>query len=143
MTITEAAQTINSSQQIIFNAVMRGQLRATYNGKDFDIEWDDLLDAFGGSKKFPKVNEGFRNEMSHQMSKKTSDLDGYICALLQQIKEADQQIEELNQTTAKYQKYIQHLTEQLALSQQVIEEMKHRQSWWKRIFERQQIRKAG
>jgi len=137
MTIKEAAKTINCSPCTIFNYVKMGKLAATYNGKDFDIDFDDLLDVFHISKGMPQTrNATLRDETLDEMPDETSNLDGYILSLTRQIQEGDEQIQELYQVIARQQKSIRQLAEQLDLSRQEIEEMQNRKSLWQRILGR-------
>ena len=137
MTIKEAAKTINCEPFTIFNYVKMGKLAATYNGKDFDIDFDDLLDAFHISKETPQTgNATLRDETLDKMPDETSNLDGYILSLTQQIQEGDEQIQELHQVIAKQQKALRQLAEQLDFARQVIEEMQNRKSLWQRILGR-------
>ena len=137
MTIKEAAKTINCEPCTIFNYVKMGKLAATYNGKDFDIDFDDLLDVFHIPKETPPKEKAMLSDESlDERSNEVSNLDGYILALTQQIQEGDEQIQELHQVIAKQQKGIRQLAEQLDFARQVIEEMQNRKSLWQRILGR-------
>ncbi|MBI1930678.1 hypothetical protein HYR99_41330 [Candidatus Poribacteria bacterium] len=137
MTIKEAAQTINCSPCTLFNYVKMGKLAATYNGKDFDIDFDDLLDVFHISKETHQArNATLRDETLDEMPDEVSNLDGYILSLTRQIQEGDEQIQELHQVITRQQKAIRQLAEQLDFARQVIEEMQNRKSLWQRILGR-------
>ena len=116
MTITEAASTVKCSRQTIYNYVKSGQLKATRNGKGYEIDLEDLVEAFGVSNEASKSVNGVSSEKSKVdtftgASNEASNLDKYIDTLLQQLEEKDKQIGQLHQIIALQQKTIseQHL----------------------------------
>ena len=79
MTITEAAKTVKKSRQTIYNYIEQGKLKASRNGKGFEVELEDLLDAFEMSKNTSNVSS---DNVSNQASNGVSNVDRYIDTLI-------------------------------------------------------------
>lgn len=136
MTITEAAQNVNRSRQTIYNYVKSGKLKAKRNGKGYEIDLEDLQEAFDMSNEASKsVNEVSSDpskvDTSNSASNEVSNFDKYIDTLLRQLEEKDKQIQELHQIVAMQQKSIQQLTEQ---NQLLLEDRRKKPPFWKRLF---------
>lgn len=135
MTITEAAKTVKKSRQTIYNYIEQGKLKASRNGKGFEVELEDLLDAFEMSKNTSnKTNnvssDNVSNQASNGVSNGLSNVDRYIDTLIEQLEEKDNQIKELHQLLAISEKNTSTLAEQ---NQLLLEDTRHKSSFWQRL----------
>ena len=135
MTITEAAKTVKKSRQTIYNYIEQGKLKASRNGKGFEVELEDLLDAFEMSKEASNKtdnvsSDNVSNQASNGVSNGLSNVDMYIDTLIKQQDEKDRQIQELHQIVAMQQKSLDKLTSQ---NQLLLEDTRNRPSLWQRF----------
>lgn len=131
MTITEAAKTVKKSRQTIYNYIEQGKLKASRNGKGFEVELEDLLDAFEMSKNTSnKTNNVSSDNVSNQASNGLSNVDRYIDTLIEQLEEKDNQIKELHQLLAISEKNTSTLAEQ---NQLLLEDTRRKPSLFQRF----------
>ena len=131
MTITEAAKTVKKSRQTIYNYIEQGKLKASRNGKGFEVELEDLLDAFEMSKEASNKTDNVSSDnVSNQASNGLSNVDMYIDTLIKQQDEKDRQIQELHQIVAMQQKSLDKLTSQ---NQLLLEDTRRKPSLWQRL----------
>ena len=131
MTITEAAKTVKKSRQTIYNYIEQGKLKASRNGKGFEVELEDLLDAFEMSKNTSnKTNNVSSDNVSNQASNGLSNVDRYIDTMIEQLEEKDNQIKELHQLLAISEKNTSTLAEQ---NQLLLEDTRRKPSLFQRF----------
>ena len=137
MTITEAAKTVKKSRQTIYNYIEQGKLKASRNGKGFEVELEDLLDAFEMSKNTSNKTNNvssdsskFDTSMSNDEVSNEMSIYKYVDTLIKQQDEKDRQIQELHQIVAMQQKSLDKLTEQ---NQLLLEDTRNQPSFFQRL----------
>ena len=141
MTITEAAKTVKRSRQTIYNYIEQGKLKTSHNGKGFEVELEDLLDAFEMSKdasnKTGNVSsDDVSNQASNKVPNELSNVDKYIDTLIEQLEEKDKQIQEKDRQIQELHTIIamqQRSQDKLVEDNRLLLQDKRRKSWWQRL----------